>query len=248
MVFQRKNKNKKRFKRFKKKNINKKAQTGIVRGAGSGALDIMRVPFRIVTPVRLINHPLVSYIFKANSLFDPDLTSTGTQPYYFDQWKTIYSKYMVEGVSLDFQFGSQSSNTVSYVVAGFTNVNPAGYTMQQLFELPTAKRTTVGSVNGESNGRIRIYTNIRRVVGFSKGSIDAVQSLIGNTNGDPDNVVYGFVAAISSDATTSCNINGIVTLTQYSKLFDKITPTNSLGGETGATGSQQVVSEPGVRI
>jgi len=33
--------------------------------------------------------------FRANSLFDPDLTGTGHQPYGFDQWKTYYGTYMV---------------------------------------------------------------------------------------------------------------------------------------------------------
>jgi len=35
------------------------------------------------------------YQFRTNSLFDPDLTGTGHQPYGFDQWKTYYGTYMV---------------------------------------------------------------------------------------------------------------------------------------------------------
>lgn len=38
---------------------------------------------------------LAQYQFRANSLFDPDLTGTGHQPYGFDQWKTYYATYMV---------------------------------------------------------------------------------------------------------------------------------------------------------
>jgi len=35
------------------------------------------------------------YQFRVNSLFDPDLTGTGHQPYGFDQFKTYYATYLV---------------------------------------------------------------------------------------------------------------------------------------------------------
>lgn len=35
------------------------------------------------------------YVFRLNSLFDPDFTGVGGQPDYFDQWKLLYTKYRV---------------------------------------------------------------------------------------------------------------------------------------------------------
>lgn len=35
------------------------------------------------------------YTFRANSLFDPNQTGTGTQPYYFDQYIATFEKYRV---------------------------------------------------------------------------------------------------------------------------------------------------------
>jgi len=37
----------------------------------------------------------IQYTFRANSLFDPDVTSTGHQPLYFDQYIASYEKYRV---------------------------------------------------------------------------------------------------------------------------------------------------------
>ncbi len=37
------------------------------------------------------------YMFNLNSIFDPDLTSTGHQPYGHDQWALIYNRYRVDG-------------------------------------------------------------------------------------------------------------------------------------------------------
>lgn len=41
------------------------------------------------------------YTFRANSLFDPNATGTGTQPYYFDQYIATYEKYRVMATTLE---------------------------------------------------------------------------------------------------------------------------------------------------
>lgn len=38
---------------------------------------------------------LLSYLFRCNSLFDPDQSGTGHQPYLFDQWAALYPSYLV---------------------------------------------------------------------------------------------------------------------------------------------------------
>jgi len=40
------------------------------------------------------------YTFRANSLFDPDLTSTGHQPMYYDQYIAVYEKYRVHATTI----------------------------------------------------------------------------------------------------------------------------------------------------
>lgn len=40
-------------------------------------------------------------VYRANSLFDPDLTGTGGQPLGFDQWAAFYFYYTVTGVSVE---------------------------------------------------------------------------------------------------------------------------------------------------
>lgn len=42
-----------------------------------------------------------SHAFRLNSLFDPDLTGTGTQPVGFDQWAAFYNRYIVYACKIE---------------------------------------------------------------------------------------------------------------------------------------------------
>lgn len=45
---------------------------------------------------------LSTYNFSANGMFDPNLTATGLQPYYFDQCAALYDHYCVIGSKITF--------------------------------------------------------------------------------------------------------------------------------------------------
>lgn len=60
---------------------------------------------------------IVSHVFSANGLFDPDITSTGHQPHYYDEFSALYNKYRV----------LSSKIQVTPILSGTGNVNPALY-------------------------------------------------------------------------------------------------------------------------
>lgn len=51
---------------------------------------------------------LADQVYRPMSLFDPDLTGTGGQPYGFDQWTQFYGYYTVlaSGISVEWQVGT----------------------------------------------------------------------------------------------------------------------------------------------
>lgn len=66
---------------------------------GLSAPDEIRVGLRYTAQVAITNTVGVpnSYVFRGNSVFDPDYTGIGSQPNGFDQWKTMYQRYRVLG-------------------------------------------------------------------------------------------------------------------------------------------------------
>lgn len=47
-----------------------------------------------------------TYVFRCNGLYDPDLTSTGHQPYLFDQLSSLYDHYMVKASRIKITVGN----------------------------------------------------------------------------------------------------------------------------------------------
>jgi hypothetical protein len=57
-------------------------------------------PRKVQTTFRMMDRLNVggtssSYTWRLNSLYDPDYTSTGKQPYMYDQYSAVYNRYRV---------------------------------------------------------------------------------------------------------------------------------------------------------
>lgn len=59
-----------------------------------------------------------SYQFRANSIFDPDLTGGGYQPQGRDQWAAFYGQYVVTKLEVDLSFCRNDNATPVNVVCG----------------------------------------------------------------------------------------------------------------------------------
>lgn len=53
----------------------------------------------------------VEHAFACNGMYDPDITATGTQPYYFDQLMSIYNHYTVVGAKITVTLQSYTSSS-----------------------------------------------------------------------------------------------------------------------------------------
>jgi len=79
------------------------------------------VRLRYVEEISLdpVSGGLAYYTFRANSLFDPNLTGSGHQPRGFDQWATLYNHYTVIGAKCSATF---LANSTSQVTPGYQGI------------------------------------------------------------------------------------------------------------------------------
>jgi hypothetical protein len=89
--------NKRNQKRTKKSNRGTKGYTTIEPGRYTflSARKIMWLKYCDVQTVSLATVTATTQVYNLNSLFDPDRTGTGHQPYGFDQIKAFYNRYRV---------------------------------------------------------------------------------------------------------------------------------------------------------
>jgi len=88
------------------------------------------------------------YTYRGNSLFDPDYTSTGHQPRYFDQYSAVYSKYLVTSSSIKVSVMNNAGTSPVFVVVFPATDIPTLLTGAPASEYPRAKQSKLLGVAG----------------------------------------------------------------------------------------------------
>ena len=85
------------------------------------------------------------YAFNATSIYDPDFTGVGHQPFFRDMWVSQYDYYSVIKCDYEFTFYNACSDTVTYTAVG-TSGQRLGAVLVSL--KPT---TRIGDINATGN-------------------------------------------------------------------------------------------------
>lgn len=134
-----------------------------------------------------------TYVFSANGLFDPDITSTGHQPMGFDQLMLSYEHYHVQSARISINFKNRASvpiNVLIRIAPDAVAVSDA----EQLLEYGLLNTDTIEakSVNG-SVKRLYESVSIKRIQGVD--DIMDVTDLSGTAAANPVEQTYFHVCA-----------------------------------------------------
>lgn len=133
----------------RKRRVRKAYQPLIAMGTPSGMQTFRYAKLRYASSFTMTSSSgiLAKVQYRANSLFDPQETSGGHQPFGFDQWATLYNSYMVLG----------SKITVTWYDIGTVNTNPltVGVYLSDSASLPY---TTTDTFIEARKGQFRQYT------------------------------------------------------------------------------------------
>lgn len=160
----------------------------------------------------------IDQIFRANSLYDPDLTGTGNQPRGFDQWSAFYARYMVVACGITIRV-SHNASEPQMVTLIFTPTSMSITSPERASELPYSKTRMVAEYPQQPAVVMSHRMGIKKIRG--------VRSLVYNYDGalvgaNPNSTAYIHVAMNTLSGTVARDTVIQYTLTYRAIMFDRL--------------------------
>lgn len=114
------------------------------------------------------------HAFSLNNVYDPDVTGTGEQPYFYDTLTAIYRKYIVRSAYVDLTFTDPSADGlwVGWSIGGPGSDDPSNMTLGDIMSRPTFRCVPMNNT-GSQFITIRERIPIHTVFGLSQAQYEA---------------------------------------------------------------------------
>lgn len=159
-----------------------------------------------------------THFFRSNSLFDPDITLTGHQPRFFDQFAAMYDKYRVLGSKIEFEGIVETAGAgakificpLHHIGPSYTNWNAAQEQKKNSSILATNQRKF----------KISRYMSVHAMNMVKASIVQNDVEYAAGMGGNPLIVPQWQIAVAGLDATAgTVNVVGRVTVTYYTKIY-----------------------------
>jgi len=161
--------------------------------------------------------------FRMNSIFDPDITSVGHQPYGYDVLETIYNRYRVFSLVWQINFAATSQPYVAVVVP--VNGTPFSFvTIDAAAEYPRAVQKYVSL--GGSTMRIGGRMYLPALLGVKKSEYMDDDRFQATYNSNPAELMTLQILTYNATGAT-INIPYVVTLIYRTESFDPVVQNQS---------------------
>lgn len=164
-------------------------------------------------------------IFRLNSLYDPDYSGTGHQPYGFDQLAGLYRKYMVNAIKISIVFDDPDQDSLVVAVQlqpSSSSQTLTGSDADAVKERPMAVTRCINNT-GSQIVRVNQYMTMSKIEGISplqwKTQMDQYGAL---ATANPTLTPYIRLAVGNVRSSGSGTIVARTTLTFYTKWWDRI--------------------------
>lgn len=165
----------------------------------------------------------VNYQFRGNSLYDPDLTSTGHQPTGYDEWSAFYNKFTVLGSSCDVKAyitGISTALVVNGLVAVVPTVDASPtLTYANVLTLPNCKHKVFTYNTSVGHVKNRMMTN--KIFGKSLQAVKDDDYYSASTTANPTNQWYWNIYINNADNSSNLSGQIVINVTYYARMTSR---------------------------
>ncbi len=205
----------------------KSTRPGMVISRQLGFPDSMRVKLRYSDKIEFNTVGLANFIFRMNSLFDPQFSIGGHQPMAFDQLSALYDKYFVYGCSMKATWLNCSPTDGANVYAQWKDSSVTETVETSLRERPWVKRASLSpNVGGNPRAVMTSYITTKTLAGLQHLESDEPSynaPISTNLINQHFLVLYGI--GVPASAATVLNLE--IELTYYALMYDRDRPPQS---------------------
>lgn len=167
------------------------------------------------------NGQLYAYTFQS-SIYDPDLTGVGHQPYWRDQYATLYNKYRVWGVKYHFIFKQHSTEHLTFACFCPQTTSNEDTNSNTIIERPNSRYVNCEFTKAAHLGG---YISLPKLFGMSKKEFVADDGFVSAVGSSPSRMGY-FVTYMMSRVNTVAAFQQIF-FKFYVEYFDRAIVTGS---------------------
>lgn len=147
------------------------------------------------------------YNFRANSIYDPNLSSTGGQPMGRDQFEIVYDHYTVIGSRMKVKFytsGDYKQNVAMWVGGRLQDAASSYSNLPYLLEQPgtKGKMLMTGTYDGRQTSDIILNYSPKKMFRLGKGSIVGNPRICAQQGANPEEDAVFSVIAVQPDGST----------------------------------------------
>lgn len=190
-------------------------------GAYPSAIRVC-LPFTETCQVTTVAGVGAWYQWRGNSLYDPDITGAGSQPYAYDQWSTFYAAWNVTGSSIEVTAANTQSGVtpdqacIKLVVCPISSTMPAitSTVLDTIEEYNYARYRLLSSsaASGMQENTIRHYMSTAQIEGIAPATVLSDHNYQGYTTSNP-NAFWRWIVGVNN-----MNENGSTTYTLHVKI------------------------------
>lgn len=195
-------------------------RNNVFMGLGFPKKMVVRQKYIDTFQMSSVSGALSTHQYALNGLYDPDITASGHQPMYFDQYMAIYNHYTVIGCKMTVRFMGHESMIVPMNVALWQNddstITPS--LLNTYGEQSKSQVFLIGSDGGNSK-TLTLKWSPRKTF----GPVLANTLLRGNNGANPQETSVGVIAVQSADGIQNGTMTVQVMLefiTVYTELRD----------------------------